>query len=472
MIEKQPLNPQKRRVQVEFHALAAGGEAVGRDVGQDVGHDNAGKTVFAPFAAPGDLAWVELREEKVAFARGFIQQIDRVSARRVEPPCPQFRPEAPSRSCGGCSWQHVDLDAQRQAKREIVQNALDRIGGQSVEVEATRGGSGYNYRNKADFVIGRAQKEALIGFFATSSHDLIDAQVCPIQNPKNEEILRAAREILLETPHLAFDAHSGRGAWRRLVARVSSEGESLATLVLQNEAMVSSDQIRQIAHKLRDRLPHLVGVLAATPRAEPKTIWGRDYLVEKVNGLNFRVSGTAFWQVNTEISPHLALAALELSQVQRGEKALDLFCGAGFFALHLARAGAEVMGIEANRGAIKDAIWNLQLNSNLHPKSGVPEITLNAKFRAGDAARGLQGFNKGDFDFVLLDPPRAGARECIDGLIKIAPKRIVYISCDPATLARDAKILTSRGYHMSRAIPFDLFPQTAHVEVVTRFDAT
>lgn len=443
-----------RGARVTFHALAAGGEAVGRDA--------SGKTVFAPFAAPGDVARVDFSAEKSAFARGFVGEIEIFSPDRIAPQCPQFRPATPENSCGGCAWQHVSLDAQRRAKREIVASALQRIGGQNggrnPEVEAVRGGEGFGYRNKADFVLGSTKNEALLGFFARESHDLVDAVCCPIQSPQNEEILRAAREILAQNPHFAFDARTGRGFWRRLVARVSSRGESLATLILGSESEIGSEKTSQIARMLRERVPHLVGVLAAAHRGEARVLWGRDFLTESVNGLDFRVSGGAFWQVNTEMSPLLAQTALELARVQSGERALDLFCGAGFFALHLARAGAEVTGIESHRGAIRDAIWNARHNR------------LGADFRAGNAPQELARFGRGDFSLILLDPPRAGARECLDSLLHIAPQRLVYVSCDPATWARDARILGENGYVLRRAIPFDLFPQTAHVEVVSLFE--
>lgn len=443
-------NVATRTARVAFHALAAGGEAVGRD--------EAGKTTFAPFAAPGDLASVQIELDKPAFARGLISEIETLSPHRVEPPCPQFRPHAPAISCGGCAWQHVSLGVQRQTKRQIVASALERIGGQDgALVEATRGGAGFGYRNKADFVIGKGERGAEIGFFARQSHDLVDASCCPIQNPKNEEILRAAREILGRNPNYAFDARSGRGVWRRLVARVSSAGESLATLILGSEAAVSSDDCARIAQGFRERVPHLVGVLALAGREE-RLLWGRDFLTENVNGLDFRVSGGAFWQVNTEMSPLLANAALELAAVRAGERALDLFCGAGFFALHLARAGALVTGIETHRGAIRDAIWNAS------------HAGLQAQFRAGEAEKELGRFGEGDFELITLDPPRAGARECLPALLKIAPRRLIYVSCDPATWARDAKILGESGYELRRAIPFDLFPQTAHVEVVSLFE--
>lgn len=442
----------KRSARVEFHAIVSSGEAVGRD--------EAGKTVFAPFAAPGDVARVEISAEKTGFVRGLISEIAIASPGRVAPPCPQFRPKTPQNSCGGCAWQHVSLQVQRAAKAEIVLGALRRIGGVQgdLNIEAVRSGAGFGYRNKADFVIGRGDADAEIGFFARESHDLVDAPSCPIQTPKNEDVLRAARDILGKNPDFAFDARSGRGIWRRLVSRVSSGGETLATLVLNDPKSLTSAQTAQIAAQLRVQVPHLVGVLATAGRGEAKLLWGRDFLVESVNGLDFRVSGGAFWQVNTEMTPQMASAVLELANVKKGEHALDLFCGAGFFALHLARAGADVTGIETHRGAMRDAIWNAERNA------------LKARFRAGEAERELSRFGPGDFDLIVLDPPRTGARDCLSALLRIAPKRLIYVSCDPATWARDAKILLENGYALGRVIPFDLFPQTSHVEVVSSFE--
>lgn len=436
-----------RTARVAFHELAAGGEAVGRD--------ENGKTVFAPFAAPGDAAQVAIAGEKAAWARGQLVSLETRSPARVAPPCPQFRPDDPPRSCGGCAWQHVELRAQREAKRLIVQNALARLGGQRIEVEACVGGAGFGYRNKADFVLGHDQSGAGIGFFARESHDLVPAAACPIQRAPNEDVLRAARAIVEEHPQWVFDAASGRGLWRRLVVRVSTRGATLATLVL---ARAAPHEAALIAQELRVRVPHLCGVLARENAGAARLIWGRDFLLEDANDLSFRVAGDAFWQVNAPVAAHLARTALEMAQVERGHRALDLFCGAGFFALHLARAGAQVTGLETHRGAVRDARANAQAN-------GLP-----ARFIAGDAARGLQPFAPGDFDLVLLDPPRAGAAACLPALVRLAPRRMVYVSCDPATLARDARFLAQHGYELRRAASFDLFPQTAHVETAALFE--
>ncbi|HEX8463092.1 MAG TPA: TRAM domain-containing protein, partial [Abditibacterium sp.] len=262
----------QRSAFVHFHGLAAGGEAVGRDEG--------GKIVFAPFAAPGDAAQVELGDDKKAFARGLLKQLEAASPQRTAPPCPQFRPHDPPNSCGGCAWQHVQIEAQRVAKADIVAAALARLGGQEIEVEPCRGGAAFRYRNKADFVIGRVENGAEIGFFARESHDLVPAAVCPIQLPQNEEILRVVREFLHQNPRLGFDAASGRGTLRRLVARVSSQGESLVTLVA---ARAAHGDLEPLAHALREQISHLVGVALRPERGPSRTIWGRNALIEEVN---------------------------------------------------------------------------------------------------------------------------------------------------------------------------------------------
>ena len=427
---------------VRFHALAAGGESVGRD--------DAGKTVFAPFGASGDLARVRIDEDKSKFARGEIFEWIELGPHRIEPPCPYFRPAIPARSCGGCAWQHLELSNQREAKRQVVQNALERIGGFQIEVEECIGASGFGYRNKADFVVGNSE----IGFFARSSHDLIDVETCPIQHPRNNEVLRAAREILANHPDWAFDARSGRGDLRRLVARVSSDGDGLATLVT---AQTEWKHAAQFARELRERAPHLRGVLLRNSKHQVQTVEGENFLIEVVNELRFCVSGEGFWQINAELTPILARTALDWANLKRGERLLDLFCGAGLFALHGARLGAEVVGVERARGAIEDARFNAKQND------------LRAQFFVDESARKLRDFKPNSFDVVLLDPPRAGARDAVADILRLAPSRIIYVSCDPATLARDAKMLASGGYELTRATSFDLFPQTAHVETLVRF---
>jgi 23S rRNA (uracil1939-C5)-methyltransferase len=203
-------------------------------------------------------------------------------------------------------------------------------------------------------------------------------------------------------------------------------------------------------------VPSLVGVLRRTPKAQAKLLSGREWLEEDVNGIRLRAGGEAFFQINSALTPALVDTAMAMAGIGQGQRALDLFCGVGLFSLAMARLGAHVLGIEANRGAVRDAQFNAQQNG------------LHAEFRAGDAAQLLQSVTREKstgWDVVLLDPPRAGAAECLGAVMKLQPQRIVYVSCDPATLARDLGVLKER-YEVVEAVPVDLFPQTAHVESV------
>jgi 23S rRNA (uracil1939-C5)-methyltransferase len=201
-------------------------------------------------------------------------------------------------------------------------------------------------------------------------------------------------------------------------------------------------------------------VLRREPRSGARPIAGRDWLEEEVDGLKLRASGEAFFQVNTALTPALVGTALDMAQIHPGQRALDLFCGVGLFSVAMARQGATVLGIEANVGAVQDAGVNAQQNG------------VGGEFRAGDAARVLRRLiqeRNTDWDVVLLDPPRAGAAECLGDLMALQPQRIVYVSCDPAPLARDIKGLRER-YRLAAAVPVDLFPQTSHVETVAHLE--
>lgn len=426
------------RVEAQFSQLVASGEVLGRIIGDT---ERAGKTVLAPFGASGERATVELTDEKKGFARGQILDISQVSPDRIAPPCPFFRPSAPQNSCGGCAWQHLKIEAQRHAKREIVLQALARIGGQdlsSISVEATRGGESFGYRNKADFVIQNGK----IGFFAGGSHDLVDVDNCLIQNAPNNAVLGAARAILAQ-----FPIQNGP---QRLISRVASDGRGLAILVGDLE----SARAQKWAQELQTRAPHLSGVIWKNARRNGnfQTFWGEPFLTETVNGLRFRVSGDGFWQINALMAPLMADLVGEMAGEVGGQRILDLFCGAGLFALHLARAGANVCGVELSAKAIEDARFNAQNNE------------LNADFRVGDAAKSLKKWGKGAFDVVVLDPPRSGAREAMAAIERLAPPKIVWVSCDAATFARDVKSLSH--YQLRRVVPLDLFPQTPHIETV------
>lgn len=435
---------------VRFHAIAAGGDAVGRD--------ESGRAVFAPLAAPGDVARVEVLETRRSFARGRVLEVLETSPDRVSAPCPVFG------ACGGCQVQHLSSDAQLHAKTEIVRDALTRLGGfENPPVEPCRASpQPFAYRNKAelhaqnsghaDGVAGAAG--GALGFYARESHTVVDVSHCPIQRAENNALLaflRTERETL---------PRNIQGA----TLRAASNGESL--LQLHPKTYAAWPDARAFAERAMQRVPGLVGVAQRVPnergrdilRAEtpPFLLAGRDWLEETVLDLKLRVSKFGFFQVNTGLTPQLADVVRHFAGAPFGQgRALDLYCGVGLFGLLLARDGWQTHGVEFSRSAIEDAKGNAQRND------------LPARFTTGDAARELTRCveKRETFDLVVLDPPRAGAKECVAPLLKLCPARIIYVSCDPATLSRDLKML-SASYELRRATPLDMFPQTGHVETV------
>jgi 23S rRNA (uracil1939-C5)-methyltransferase len=472
---------QTELVRVRFGNVAAGGDAVGRD--------ETGRAVFSPYAAPGDEALVKIAQQNKNFARGQLVELLHVSHERVSPPCAFYRPPVdessrvvsaswqPLQSCGGCQIQHLSYVAQLEAKRRIVVQALQRIGGlgeaaEQTVTECVPSPDPFYYRNKAEFVVapgdietgdkekGSPSQTWRVGFLAPGSHNAVDVTHCPIQRSSNNAVLTALREGLqfgLATP---FDERSGTGLLKRVVARTSSQGESLA---LAETTDASWPQQQKFATHLQRAVPQLVGVLrriTTASRSSLQIISGRDWLEEELCNLRLRVGGEGFFQINTALTPTLVETALRLAQLQPGERVLDLFCGVGLFTLAAAQRGALASGIEANGAAVASAHENAQLNG------------LKAEFYEGDAARTLQRrrFWEGRWNVVLLDPPRAGAATCVPPLLRMRPQRIVYVSCDAATLARDVKQLCKGGYTLRQAVPLDMFPQTAHVETVAQLD--
>jgi 23S rRNA (uracil1939-C5)-methyltransferase len=310
-----------------------------------------------------------------------------------------------------------------------------------------------HYRNKADLVVSGTGSTFEIGFFARDSHHLIDIEACPIQQQSNNTLLQTVHEAVRRELVVPFDPQSGRGVLRRVVARTASNGEALLSVVTTREKW---PQEQEFAAWMLEQVPNLVGVLRRQSKSAAQPVAGRDWLEEEVEGLKFRVRGEGFFQINSSLTPQLVTAALDALEVQNGDSVLDVFCGVGLFSLSAARQGASVLGIEANPQAVRDARGNAERNG------------LQAEFRAGDAARELKHLKSEVWHKVLIDPPREGAAECMPHLLRLQPERIVYVSCDPATLARDLKVLCAGNYRLESAVPLDMFPQTAHVETVAK----
>ncbi len=448
------------RIEIELHDLAVGGEGVGR-VNNFV--------VFVPYGVPGDTVEVEITEVKKNYARGRILRIIESSRRRIRPRCPIYT------ECGGCQLQHIDYDAQLYYKTKIVKDALSRLADLSeVKVKPCRRmDTPWHYRNKAQVVVSAKQYlkkrgqvagvHPVVGFYAKGTHNVVPVNECLIQSEINNSVLTAAREAMERLRWDVYDERIGKGAVRYLVSRVSSSGEAILVIV---SAQPSLPKPQEFVNIVRGKVPALKGILLNLNPHRTNVIlgtrtrvwWGKDSLLEQVGGLRFQVSPTSFFQVNTD-----GLAAL-YNIIESGykfrnkDKVLDLYCGVGTLSLFAARRVKFVWGVESSSSAVEDAIVNSDLNDmrNVDFRSGTVEKVLPELYRAGRR-----------FDLVILDPPRKGCDpKVIDLVAKMRIPEVIYVSCNPATLARDLELFKRVQYSVREVQPLDMFPQTYHVECV------
>lgn len=394
-----------------------------------------GLTVFVDGALPGEAVEVEIVERKKTYARGKIQSLLRKSPHRVDPVCPLFG------RCGGCQVMHLAYDEQLEEKRKRVQDALERIGKfEGVKVEACQPSkSPLGYRNKIQLpVLG-----GKMGLYRKGSHEIIPVEHCFIHSDLGEKIFAT----LGEAPE---------GVQTVMIRTAINEGTGLVVFITRERI-----DLRAPARALMEKCPEVRGVLqninAGTGNRilGPKTelIVGEDHLLETLCGVTFKVSPHSFFQVNTHQAEALYSHVKRLYNAQGGTL-LDAYCGVGTLSLIMADQCQSALGIEIVPEAITDAKANAKRNN----------IT-NTRFICGPVEKEILKLKQ--IDTALLNPPRKGCdRAVLDSLLTLRPKQIIYISCDPATLARDLHILTQGGYHLTQVTPFDMFPQTAHVETV------
>ena len=415
-------------IELDFTALSHAAEGIGR---------HSGRAVFVPFALPGERVRVEIVDEKKTYARAVLREILTASPDRVRPRCPHHfaldgaSPEARDlkSACGGCQLQHLAYRSQLEFKRRVVAEQLARMGGlQDPPVRpALASPAPFNYRNHVQFAL---TPQGELGFRAANSHAIVPVRECHLLHPALAVLFPYIRlELGIELDYLSL--------------RTGADDEALVVFETGGEAPEVELDLPVSAALLR-------------PDGVSFAIADRADVTAAVRGRTFKVSAGSFFQVNTPVAEQmvdLVLAGLEL---RPGETLLDLYCGVGLFSAFAASTAGRVIGIEAYPPAVSDAAENLDEFDNVE----IYEATAEAV---------LQSLNLG-IDAVVLDPPRAGcAPEVIDALIRLRPARLVYASCDPATLARDARRLGAGGYALDWAQPLDMFPQTYHVECVARF---
>jgi len=467
-------------VTLDIIGLTQDGEGVGRA---------DGFTLFVQGALPGERVKAKVLKVKKQYGYAKMLELLQASPDRVEAPCPIYR------QCGGCQLQHMDYAAQLAWKRQHVIDSLTRIGKLRVadaagEAEAAgdAGGAGgvvadgvvvhptigmdepWRYRNKAQVPIGMAQADmadgaagSLIGgFYARGSHRIIDMDACVIQHERNDEAVRLVKALGTRLGIRAYDETTGRGLLRHVVVRTGfATGETMVCLVTNGTRIPRVDEL---VEGIRRALPDVRSIVQNVNTRntnvifgdETRVLWGSDVIHDELDGIRFAISARSFYQVNPVQTVALYRKAVEYAGLTGRETVIDAYCGIGTISLFLARRAGKVYGVESVPEAVEDARRNAALNgiANASFEVGLAEEVIPRWREAGVAA-----------DVIVVDPPRKGCdAQLLDTIVRMRPKRVVYVSCNPATLARDLAVLEAGGFRTVEVQPVDMFPHTGHVE--------
>lgn len=435
-------------ISLEITGLTSEGSGVGR---------YEGYAVFVPGAIPGETVNAHIIKAGSSYAVGKLCGVAAPSPERVVPPCPAFP------RCGGCTLQHLDYSAQLKIKRETVLGALERIGGFSgVEVLPTVPcAEPLRCRNKGSFPFGSVDGKVVWGLYSPRSHRLIPLSDCLIESHAAVDAANAVCEWATRYSVPVYDERTGKGVLRHVVTRECTGGTAVCVVTT---GKLPKD--RELVAIIKNAVPNVVSLVHNVNTDSTNVICGKDFRVidgdkrvmHELCSLRFLVSAESFLQVNTKQTEKLYSLAVGALELNGSERIADIFCGIGTISLMIAKKAASVLGIEFVERAVEDARRNAELN-------GIG----NAEFLAGAAEEILPRLvAQGErFDGILLDPPRKGADKAVlDAIAQSGAGRIVYVSCDPATLARDLKTLCGYGYSIRSVRPVDMFPMTGHVESV------
>ena len=427
--------------------------------GQGVGRIN-GLAVFVDGVLEGEQAEIKIIKLNKSYAVGKLINILKTSPDRATPFCGAYK------RCGGCSLQHMDYKAQLAFKTKLVRDNLERIGGISgVIVHDTIGMNvPMNYRNKAQFPVAAVNGSVVTGFYAARSHDVIDSEECGIQDVISDRIRKIVGHFITEKGIPAYDEKTGRGLIRHIMTRVGfNTGEVMVVLVINGSSLPYANELVGL---LTCDVPGIKSIYLNINTKSTNVIlgdknillYGSETIADTIGRYRFKISPHSFFQVNPVQTEVLYGKALEYAGLTGTETVFDLYCGTGTISLFLSEKAAKVIGVEVVEAAISDARENAGING-----------VTNTEFFVGEAERVVpELYGRGiRADVVVLDPPRKGCDESLLQLLAdMQPDRIVYVSCNPATLARDLKFLAGHGFSVIEAQPVDMFPWTGHVECV------
>jgi len=414
-----------------------------------------GRVVFVHGALRGEKCRVLILKtlKSVAFAK--VLEVLEPSSERIESDCPYFP------RCGGCTYRHIRYEEELRLKKQRVQDNLSRIGGSDVTVEEILGAQDtLRYRNKAQYPVS---KDGAVGFYRARTHEVIECEHCLLVKPEADAAAEALREYMQSCRVAGYDEKTGRGLVRHLYIRSNAAGESLVCVLVNGDKLPKEDRLVTL---LRDACPKCTGIVLGTNTKKGnvilgdryRTLWGSDRIEDTLCGKTFRLSVPSFYQVNRAQAERLYAKAIEFAGLTGQETVLDLYCGAGTITLALSDHAKKVLGAEIVPEAIDDARENAARNG-----------VKNTEFFCGDASDVAKKLARENLrpDVITVDPPRKGlAADVVESIAEMQPGRVVYVSCDSATMARDVKRLADLGYTAQRACAVDMFPRADHVETV------
>ncbi len=429
--------------------------------GEGVGYFKK-QVVFVPGALPGEEVVVEATKIQPKFAEARIKKIRKKSEHRVAPPCPVYE------ECGGCQLQHLDYRQQLVEKRDIVKQSLERhtkLNVEKLDIRDTLGMENpWNYRNKSQFQVGQRDGKLLAGLYGINSHKLVDIQHCAVQHSATNKATSTVKKILQDLKVSVYNEKTRKGVVRTIVARIGVKTEELQIVLITSQRELPHKD--EIVTRIKQALPEVTSIVQNVNGQKTSLIFGdetrllegREFIQETLGELEFELSARTFFQLNPEQTVNLYNEVKEAAGLTGVEKVVDAYCGVGTIGLWLADGAEEIRGMDVIADSIEDAEKNAERHGISH-----------ATYVVGKAEQVLPKWAKEGWkpDVLVVDPPRTGLdQQLLNTILKVKPKKIVYVSCNPSTLAKDISVLVSK-YKVGYIQPVDMFPQTSHIESVT-----
>ena len=446
-MKKIPVSPEEK-YEILINNVSHQGEGIGRV-------ENF--AVFVPGAIKGEKIEVKITEIRKNFARGELEKIILPSLNRVKPPCSVFN------LCGGCHLQHINYKKQLEMKKEIVENVLSRIGNQNIDVMPIIGMEiPWRYRNKGHFHLARENENITLGFYQSKSHDLVPVSRCLLFSQNINSLIKYLEKELTRQKITIYNHKTDKGNFRGIVLRESKyTGEIMIIFITREERWYLDENF---LNNLIIAFPQVVSLCQNINKNPKMALFGKDFRILKgktfiedhIGSFKFKISPSSFFQVNVLQTEILYKKILEYANLSGKETVIDSYSGTGTISIYLAGKAKKVYGLELQKGAVRDAWANGELNN-----------LSNLKFFSGKAESWLYKWIQRDekAEVIVIDPPRRGcSREVLKNIIKIKPEQILYASCDMPTLARDIKYITQNGYNIEEVQPIDMFPHTSHIE--------